>query len=51
MKLPTALETQACSISKSVRTVRIDCEDGDEANEVFDWLCNLVAAAQGIETA
>ena len=40
-RVPTAIAEQACSTSKSGETVLIECDDADDANEVFDWLCSL----------
>lgn len=35
---PAAIVEQACMISKQGKTVTIECEDYDEAQEMFDWL-------------
>jgi len=37
-KLPRALAEQACLVSKTGTIVTIECDDPDEANELFDWL-------------
>jgi len=38
---------QALTISKSGSEVRIQCENGDEANAVFDWLANIEDDTEG----
>jgi len=35
---PAAIVEQACMISKQGKTVTIECDDYDEAQEMFDWL-------------
>lgn len=35
---PAAIVEQACMISKHGKTVTIECDDHDEAQEMFDWL-------------
>lgn len=35
---PKALTEQACTISKTSSTVTIECDDGDYANELVEWL-------------
>lgn len=36
--VPTALAEEACTISKTGSTVTIECDEADEANQLFDWL-------------
>jgi hypothetical protein len=37
---PAALREQACIIGKTGSTVTIECDDADEANELFEWLAD-----------
>lgn len=42
--VPTALAEQACALSKTGSTVTIECDDADEANELFDWIARTALA-------
>ena len=35
---PASIVEQACTVSKHGKTVTIECDDFDEAQEMFDWL-------------
>lgn len=37
-KIPTAISDQACLISMTRKTVTIDCDTRQEAEELFEWL-------------
>lgn len=39
--IPNVFCDQDCTISKSGNTVTIECNNGDDANEVFDYLTEL----------
>jgi len=38
---------QALTISKSGSDVRVQCENGDDANAVFDWLADMGDDTEG----
>jgi hypothetical protein len=43
MKIPVAISEQASLISLTKRTVTIDCDSRDDAEELLDWLLNLAS--------
>lgn len=42
MKIPIVFKEQACTISMTGRTVTIDCNDRVGAEELFEFLLDLV---------
>lgn len=42
MKIPVVFKEQACTVSMTGKTVIIDCDDRTGAEELFEFLIDLV---------